>query len=286
MPTLLRDHLDDPLDPFIHRESEGEVQATVHTRGRERMRRAGRVRPGQHPRGVRVARSGSSIVGEAGQRHVQHPDVIGGGVGAGVARTQQPRQRLPTGHVGTVQEAEQGMEPEGLLPGRGGVLLLTVRHGDGGVEVQPQLPAQRAEVGAGTGGPRPGPGRRPRGTDPGQVSLVDPVQHPPRGRHRRHRPEQVLPITQHRDPADRIGAVGDRDRQVGEHPPRGMHRHAPVGVQQRCGDPVPEAGVLGHLSQQPDPGVRHHPRAVGADHDPTCPLVTLHSTGARSVGDF
>ena len=119
----------------------------------------------------------------------------------------------------------------------------------------------------------------------GQVVGIDAVQHPPRGRHRGHRPEQVLPVTQHADPADRVRAIGDRDRQIGEHPTRRMHREPLVGADQRGGDPVDQAGVLGHLPEQTDPGVRHHALPVRADHDPPYPLATLHLQSACPVGD-
>jgi len=48
---------------------------------------------------------------------------------------------------------------------------------------------------------------------------VDPVEHPPRRRDRGDHPEQLLPVAEHRDPADRVRAVGDRHRQIGEDPP-------------------------------------------------------------------
>lgn len=83
------------------------------------------------------------------------------------------------------------------------------RDRDRGVEVQPQL---FGEVRASTGSPRFGACCRPRRADRRQVGLIDAVQHAPRGRHRRYRPEQVLAITEHRDAADRVRAIGDRDR--------------------------------------------------------------------------
>ena len=122
----------------------------VHAACGERVGRAGRIRPGQQPRtapGHRARRPG--VFGQRRQRHVQHGDVVGGGVGAGVAGAQQPGQRLPAGDVGTVQETQQRVEPEGLLPGRRGVLLLAVRDRDRRVEVQPQL------LGSGPGRRRP-----------------------------------------------------------------------------------------------------------------------------------
>ena len=47
-------------------------------------------------------------VGDLRQRLIQHGDVIGGGVRAGVARPQQPSQELP----GVVQERHDRVEAE------------------------------------------------------------------------------------------------------------------------------------------------------------------------------
>ena len=119
MPTRLGDGVDDPLDPCVHGESEGEPDPTLGARGRERMGRTGRVRPGQQPRTLPlpglVTGPGTSLLGQVGQGQVQHGDVVGGGVRPGVARPQQPGQCLPAGDVGTVQEAQQRMETIGLL---------------------------------------------------------------------------------------------------------------------------------------------------------------------------
>ena len=125
------------------------------------------------------------------------------------------------------------MEPEGPLPGRRSVLLLAVRDGDRRVEVQPQLRIWGTQIRAGTRGPRPFACRRPCRPDRGQMVGIDPVQHPPRGRHRRHRTEQVLAVIEHADPADRVRAIGDRDGQIGEHPPRLVNRDTLVGADQR-----------------------------------------------------
>ena len=86
-------------------------------------------------------------------------------------------------------------------------------------------------------------------------------------------PALALSVAQHRDPADGIRPVGHRDRQVGEHPPRRMHRQTLVGVQQRRAHPLDQAGVLGHLPQQPDPGVRDHALPVRADLHPPARLL-------------
>ena len=48
------------------------------------------------------------------------------------------------------------------------------------------------------------------------------------GRVRRHRPEQTRLVGQHGDVGDALRAVGDRDRQIDQHPPRIMHRPRPA----------------------------------------------------------
>jgi hypothetical protein len=63
--------------------------------------------------------------------------VIGCGVAAGIAGSQQPRQSFAGGDVGAVQKHQQRVEPERLLPGRGGVFLVVgVINGDGGIHIQ------------------------------------------------------------------------------------------------------------------------------------------------------
>jgi hypothetical protein len=101
-----------------------------------------------------------------------------------------------------------------------------------------------------------------------------------RGGPRGDRTERLLPIGQHTDAADRVRAIGYCHREIGEHPPRRMSRHALVGADQSVGDTLNQTPVLGHLPQQTDPGVRYHAMPVRADHDPTYPLATLHLRSA------
>ena len=119
------------------------------------------------------------------QRPPQHGDVVGGGVGAGVARSQQPGQRFPAGDLGAVQKHQQRVMAPGLLPGRGRFLLaMGVIDGDGGIDIQVQ-PLVR--VGCRTRRPRHLPGVGTCSPDTGQMRRVDPgVDQPPhRGRGRR-----------------------------------------------------------------------------------------------------
>ena len=125
-------------------------------------------------------------VGDLRQRLVEHGDVVGGGVRPGVARAQQPGQRF----AGGVEEAQQRVVAERLLPGLGRRLLLGVAEHDRGVQVQDQT---RGSVNPATveDGSRPVSAACAHATsracaraaaDPGQGRIVDAVQHPPRGR--------------------------------------------------------------------------------------------------------
>jgi hypothetical protein len=60
--------------------------------------------------------------------------VVDGGVGAGVARAQDPGQGL-AGAILAVEEAHQRVEPEAALVGAGGALLIGMRGDQRAVDV-------------------------------------------------------------------------------------------------------------------------------------------------------
>jgi hypothetical protein len=134
------------------------------------------------------------MVWDLRQRQVQHRDVVGGGVPSAVAGPQHTGQRLPGG----VEETQQGVIAETLLPGLGRGLLVGVADHDRGVDVQHEPrdrePAHRREgkpAGLGRLRPRHLPRPSPRRPDALQGRDVDTVQHPPRGRVGGDRPEQL-----------------------------------------------------------------------------------------------
>ena len=105
-------------------------------------------------------------VGDLCEGLVEDGDVVGGGVRPGPALAQQPGQ----GFAGVVQEAEQRVVAERLLPGRGRRFLLGVADHDRGVDVQDQArdrPAGRRRPAAGRRGSRRAGPRRPPGPGPG-----------------------------------------------------------------------------------------------------------------------
>ena len=194
----------------------------------------------------------------------------------------RPPNASPAARSGRSRKHSNGWNPKVRFQVAAAFSFSGVRDGDGGVEVQTQLRAGRVQVGASAGCPRPFPCCGPGRVKPGEVVGIDPVKDPPRRGHRGHRTVQVCTVPEHADATDRVRAVSDRDREIGEHPPRGMNPRSPVGVGQRGRDCLGQAGVLGHLSQQTDPGMRHHIGTVSGDHDPRNLLATLHLTSARS----
>ena len=233
---------------------------------------------------VRVLRPRTVVRWQRIERLAQHGDVIGGGVTAGVARPQQPGQGLPAGDVGAIQKHQQRVKAEGVLPGRGRVLLIVgMVDGDGGIDidVQPAI--------AGRGSPR-GPGPRPRvrsrRPDPRQPGGIDALidQPPQRGR-RGDRPERVPAIPpQLTDPVHTVGTIGHRSRQIGEHIPGRMRPRPVVRLRQRGGDLQGQPGQVGHLAQHAHPGVRHDAMAVRRHFHPRNRCATVHLESAFPLG--
>jgi hypothetical protein len=135
-------------------ESEGETAPSGARSGRERVGGAGGVGTDLHARRVWVTGAWAGMCGKRGQRQFEDLDVVGGGVGTGLAGTQHAGQGFSAGDVGTVEIGQQWVEPEGLLPRFGRIFLVAVGDSDRGVDVDDQPGGQ---VGAGTRGPGPFP---------------------------------------------------------------------------------------------------------------------------------
>ena len=83
------------------------------------------------------------LLGELGERQVDHVDLVGGGIGRSVARPQDRGQRL-AGAVATVQPGRQRMKPEPTPVGPSRALLVGVRGHQGGIQVDHQQPSTQA----------------------------------------------------------------------------------------------------------------------------------------------
>ena len=145
---------------------------------------------------------GPVSVGQLRQGGVEDGDVVGGGVRPGVARAQDPAQRL----VGVVQKGEQRVVSVAALEVPGRLFLLRVHLDQGGVQIDHHviqvLPGRpsRWQLPSGdlaAGQPGPIPHRRPGQPQTRQPPSVDRVQDPP-GRGRRG------------DRAVQTGLIGER----------------------------------------------------------------------------
>jgi hypothetical protein len=95
-------------------------------------------------------------LGELGERQVDYLDVVGGAVGAGVARPQDPSQGL-AGAIVAVQEGDQPVEAEAALVGPSRALLVGVGvqqravhiHHHQALDVRAHPPGRRSGVGTG-----------------------------------------------------------------------------------------------------------------------------------------
>ena len=186
---------------------------------------------------------------ELGQGEVDQLDQVIGGAGGGVARPQQAGQRLP-GRLAAVQVGQQRVEPEGVLVGaRRALLGVAVGQHQGRVGVDDQQLERRGGRrrprrgrGHGPGRPAAGPARRVAGRA---------LDHPPGGRGRGHRAEQLRLVAQHRQVAQAVAAIGQHHRQIPQHRRVRMPAPAPPGASPapwsaRPGRPAPAAAPPRH----------------------------------------
>jgi len=158
---------------LVEAQPDGEPQPSLAAVIGQRVRGAGAVGT-DHDLGLRGDLSRQRL-----ESLVEHGDVIGGGVRAGVARAQHGRQRQPAGRpVGQVEVGQQRMKPEPALVGARRPVLVAVGADQRGVDVDDQRPA-----GPTTKLPGPLARDRPRRSNlVEQAVLGDRVNDPPRGR--------------------------------------------------------------------------------------------------------
>lgn len=173
---------------------------------------------------------------DAGDRLVEHGEVIGGGVGPGAAFAQQQRQRL----TGVVTPRLQRMTTPGALKSARRELLIGMRDHQRGVH-----PDHDGLTQIGVGHPRrwdPAvpfldqrphmfPGLRPRPGDLAPLGFPDLVQRTPQRRIRGHRPEQLGLIAQHGQIRQHPATISDQHRGVCQHPAPVMNRNETTTAQ-------------------------------------------------------
>ena len=209
----------------------------------------------------------------AGQLRQGQPgrlDVIGGRVRPGVPGPQHDGQRLTGPPGAVVGEDGQGMEAEGLLPGRRGLVLLRARGHDRRVDVHRDQPAVRA--GRGVAGQRPGPlpGGGPRRADRLQrrgASAASRADQPGDHRVGGHQAEQFRLRAQHRDISQAVPAQRQRHRQIRDDLPRVVHRPGGPPPCKRRRQATVQARYPQRLGQQQPARLGHDPRPVSGHHD-------------------
>jgi hypothetical protein len=209
--------------------------------------------------------------GDLLERPVEHRDVVGGGVRAGVPGSQQTAERLAR----LIRIRVQRVEPVAALVVAGRVLLLRMR-GD-----QRRIDVERQPLGRVVQLPEPLPRSRVRHTQRLQQRRVarDSLDHPKRGRVRRDRPEQRLPITHRAEIRDALAAVGEHHRQIADHAARVMPATALLDRGQPQRQRLREPEPVGHPSQQRTARVRHQTRSVRRDFYGYRASITHHLQG-------
>jgi len=220
---------------WIDGQSDAVVDPAGSATSQDRMRRACAIGPDSPFGSIGDSRCGAAVLAAAA-RLVQHDEVISGGVAAGVARPQDPGQGLTTGDVQAVQEDQQWVEPEAVLIGRGGALLLAVGGHQAGIDVQRE-PFTAGQVRTCPGRPctLPGHPRLPKRTESGSA---DPVQDAVRRRVRGDRTEQRGLVTQRGQVRQAVPTISQGDSQISQDPTRQVHRSALEGPQQSLRQPA------------------------------------------------
>ena len=206
--------------------------------------------------------------------------MVGGGIAAGVARSQQPGQRFPIGDLGTVQKRQQRVMAPGLLPGRGRAFLVVgMVDRDGGIDIDMQPLTRRW---CRPGSPRRRTGVRASGPDTGQVCRVDAgIGQPPHRGRRRRGAKDMLPIPAALpDAVNAVRPVGHRRDQVGEHRTRRIHPRTSIRVRQYGRHLRRKPSHSSQFTQHPHPGMRHNTMTIRGHFHPRNRYATLHLESA------
>ena len=200
-------------------------------------------------------------------------DLIGGGVGAGVAGPQHAGQRL----AGLVAVGQQRVKAEAALEVAGRALLLGMRWRS--ASRRGRSSAARARRPASRRARAPGRARARSASSSARVAR-DPVDHPKRRRVRRDRPEQRRP-----DHAPRRDRPGSRRRRRASPPDRGP-RGPDHGRRARSTQPASRSDsarvspiLSADLRQQRAARMRHQPVSVRRDFYRDMAPIALHLQG-------
>jgi hypothetical protein len=211
------------------------------------------------------------LLGDLRERLLRPLDLVGGGVGPGVAGAQEPGQRL----VRLVEVGEQRVEAEAALEVARRALLLRVGGHERGVEVDRDPFRFHAEL--------PCPLARPGTGAPQALQQVrvagDPVDYPERRRVGGHLAEERLLVTHRAQVREAVAAVGEHHREVA-HDAAGIAPRAALALPRKPNRQRPrQPRLVRHLRQQRAARMRHQPRSVRRDFYGETAAITLHPQG-------
>ena len=217
--------------------------------------------------------SGAVVRRQDRERPVEQLEVMSGVVGAGIARPQHRRERLR----GRVAPHPEGMEPEAVLVGGSGVLLVGGHVEERGVEVEHQVSRRRSL-------PDHLASRRHGFRDLAQLERARRLDRAPGRRYRRHRPEQLVLLSKHGEVGEAVRTIGDGDRQVGEHDARVVSVPGDAAFAHRLRHRPGEAAAIRQLGEQGGAGVRDEVLPVGGHFHAPYRSTTVHLQGALLLG--
>jgi hypothetical protein len=222
---------------------------------------------------VAIVVTGSDLAGKLGDRGVDHSELIGSGVGVGVARPQHTGECVPV-----IGEAEHRVEPEPALEMcRRLFLVVRVNLDQRRVHVQ----QQRATTTAAR--PYPRSSDRSRGMQRVEHVGVDRVEGAPDRWRRRHCAEQVRLVAQRRHVGDTMPAIGKHRRHLHEQTTTVMNRSTLTGPRHRRRHRRSETEPIGQLTNRMRADVTSH-LTIPADHphafDAAC---NLHHASALPI---
>ena len=196
-------------------------------------------------------------------------DVVGGGVRPGLPGAQQPGQGL----AGGVEEAQQRVVAERLLPGLGSRVpsrewQITIVASTSSTRPGDRVPGHRRGRPAGRSRPACAHATSRARARAARSRASAASSRPLSSRHavgvRRDRAEQFGLTAQHRQVGDRLTAVGEHHRHIHRDPARIMPRSPLPQRRQRLRHRRGQAGRVGQIGQQPSAGVADHATPIRA----------------------
>jgi hypothetical protein len=205
------------------------------------------------------------------ERQADDVDVVGRGVGAGVARAQHAGQRL----AGLIQIGQQRVKPEAALERARRAVLVGVRRDQRRVDVDDD------PLGPSAGVPRVL--ARPRASGPQRVEQApvagDPIDDPKRRSVRRDLAEQRLLVADRAQIRKAVAPIGEHHRQVAHHP-AGIVPAPPLAHPDKAPRQRPcQAQPVGRLGQQRRARVRDQTLSVRPDFYGETAAIALHPQG-------